>query len=186
MERAHGAKDGGSKTLFVTVGSHQFDDLIKQIDTKDFHSFLRRAGFAKMSMQIGQGTYEPQLIYRCSGNGEESLLKRVKFFRYKKDLLKDFQKADLIVSHAGAGTTLEGLRMKKKMLIVVNDKLMGNHQLEFAEFLRSRNYLEVCECLGDLRAHVLRCLRTPAFAPFPAPRPEPFLRDLRALMDGAA
>ncbi|GAB64476.1 glycosyltransferase [Plasmodium cynomolgi strain B] len=180
-----GAKDGGNKILFVTVGSHKFDELIKQIDTKEFHSFLRCEGFTKMNMQIGEGTYEPKLIYRHNSNNEE-FLKRVKFFRYKKDLVKHFQKADLILSHAGAGTTIEGLRMKKKMLIVVNDKLMDNHQLEFALFLRSLNCLEVCECLGDLRSWVLRCLRTPAFAPFPAPRPEPFLRDLRALMDEAA
>ncbi|ANQ05800.1 Glycosyltransferase [Plasmodium coatneyi] len=180
-----GAKDGGNKILFVTVGSHKFDDLIRHIDTKDFHSFLRREGFAKMSIQIGEGTYEPKLTYRHSSNNKE-FLKRVKFFRYKKDLLKNFQKADLILSHAGAGTTVQGLRMKKKMLIVVNDKLMDNHQLEFARFLRSMNYLEVCECLGDLRDRVLHCLQTPAFTPFPAPRPDLFLRDLRKVMDGVA
>ncbi|EUD66601.1 beta-1,4-N-acetylglucosaminyltransferase [Plasmodium inui San Antonio 1] len=151
-----GAKDGGNKILFVTVGSHKFDDLIKQIDTKDFHIFLRRQGFAKMTMQIGEGTYEPKLTYRHSRN-KEDFLTRVKFFRYKKDLQKDLQKADLILSHAGSGTTIEGLRMKKKMLIVVNDKLKDNHQLAFARFLHSLNYLE----------------------------PEPFLRDLRALMEEA-
>ncbi|CAA9986206.1 glycosyltransferase, putative [Plasmodium knowlesi strain H] len=178
-------KDGRKKILFVTVGSYKFDDLIKEIDTEDFHSFLLRAGFAKMSMQIGEGTYEPKLIYRYSNNNKE-FLHRVKFFRYKKDLVKHFEKADLILSHAGAGSTVQGLRMKKKMLIVVNDKLMDNHQLEFARFLRSMNYLEVCECLGDLREGVLRCLQTPAFVPFPAPRSEPFLRDLRAVMDEVA
>ncbi|KJP85209.1 hypothetical protein AK88_05168 [Plasmodium fragile] len=181
-----GAKDERNKFLFVTVGSYKFDDLIKQIDTKDFHMFLRSEGFTKMSIQIGEGTYEPKLIYRHSSNGEKQFLKRVKFFRYKKDLLKYFQKADLILSHAGAGTTFEGLRMNKKMLIVVNDKLVDNHQLEFARRLSSLNYLEVCECLEDLRPRVLRCLRMPAFAPLPAPQPEPFLRDLRAVMDEAA
>ena len=41
----------------------------------------------------------------------------------------------------GAGTILETLRNKVKLLVVVNETLMGNHQHEIADAMESGNYL---------------------------------------------
>ena len=72
--------------------------------------------------------------------------------------------ADLIVSHAGAGSIMEGLSIckernksvkgneYKKLVVVINDILMNNHQSELAEALDSRGYLYMLNgpsCLLD-------------------------------------
>merc|ERR1719498_658193 len=54
---------------------------------------------------------------------------------------RDIADADLIIGHAGAGTILEALRAGKKIVVVVNDKLMNNHQLEIADAMAARRYL---------------------------------------------
>ncbi|KAG3115128.1 hypothetical protein PI125_g5806 [Phytophthora idaei] len=48
---------------------------------------------------------------------------------YKRDVAV----ADLIISHAGAGSIMDGLALKKKLVVVVNTALMDNHQAELAE-----------------------------------------------------
>ena len=44
--------------------------------------------------------------------------------------------ADLVISHAGAGTCLEVLRLGKPLVVIVNKSLLGNHQVGlFAKFV---------------------------------------------------
>lgn len=55
--------------------------------------------------------------------------------------MDDFKSADLIISHAGAGTVLEVLRMQgKKLIICVNNSLQENHQCELADALSEKKY----------------------------------------------
>ena len=49
--------------------------------------------------------------------------------------------AALIISHAGAGSILEGMRLNAFMVVVVNDALMHNHQQELAGELHERRHL---------------------------------------------
>ena len=39
------------------------------------------------------------------------------------------ESADLVISHAGAGTCLEVLRLEKPLVVIVNRSLLGNHQV---------------------------------------------------------
>ena len=104
---------------------------------------------------------------------------RWEVYPFKPSLAHDMQNADLIISHAGAGSIMEGLaqcRLRnsnrnghghgnenrhesissagtrtrtrtrstcewKKLVVVINDKLMDNHQMELAGALASRGYL---------------------------------------------
>ena len=44
--------------------------------------------------------------------------------------------ASFIISHAGAGSIMEGLSLEKRMLVVINADLMDNHQFELAHALQ--------------------------------------------------
>lgn len=94
--------------------------------------------------------------------------------RYKPSIEADFDRADLVISHAGkcfspssspsrevsvceiiifdlftlcssgSGSILEALRKKKKTIVAVNTNLMDNHQLELAQKLAEEGYLDYC------------------------------------------
>lgn len=70
----------------------------------------------------------------------------VEAFNYKHGTVWKtlYKNADLIVSHAGAGSCLEALENKRKLLVVINETLMDNHQIELASALKERSYLEYC------------------------------------------
>lgn len=59
--------------------------------------------------------------------------------------------ADLVISHAGAGSCLEALAAKKSLLVVTNEHLMDNHQLELAEQLSKDQHLFYCTCQNLLK-----------------------------------
>lgn len=82
------------KTVFVTVGTTLFEDLIKKFDEEEVLKALKDAGYTKVIYQIGKGTYEPS-NYKKISNFEGEI------FRYKPSLIDDLRKADLIVSHCG-------------------------------------------------------------------------------------
>ena len=47
------------------------------------------------------------------------------------------ESADLVISHAGAGTCLEVLRLGKPLVVIVNRSLLGNHQVWIAKSLET-------------------------------------------------
>ena len=56
----------------------------------------------------------------------------------------------------GAGTILDTLRNHKQLIVVVNERLMGNHQHEIADVMAAEKYLlqytpsTVIQVLGEL------------------------------------
>ena len=65
----------------------------------------------------------------------------VAMYRFKKSLRLDMERAALIITHAGAGSILEGLRQRAVLVVVVNDLLMDNHQAELAHALSTGHQL---------------------------------------------
>lgn len=75
--------------------------------------------------------------------------------------------AALLISHAGAGSILEGMRLRALLLVVVNDALMHNHQTELADELQSRGH-----CYATTPAKLTTALEEIASAAAPlAPLP---------------
>ncbi len=64
----------------------------------------------------------------------------VEIFSLKPSLMEDMKAADLIISHCGAGSVLEASWLKKKLVVVVNESLQGNHQIELADALSEERY----------------------------------------------
>jgi beta-1,4-N-acetylglucosaminyltransferase len=119
-------------TVFVSVGTTKFDALVQAVDQLSFIQKLKDLGFESMLIQIGKGEYKP--TNQMPGFSCE-------FYDFKSDLTPDIKNASLVISHAGAGTVLEVLREKKRLIVVVNTSLMDNHQAELAEALEERGYL---------------------------------------------
>ncbi|XP_048652885.1 putative bifunctional UDP-N-acetylglucosamine transferase and deubiquitinase ALG13 isoform X10 [Marmota monax] len=126
------------KCLFVTVGTTSFDDLIACVSAHDSLQIIKSLGYNRLILQIGRGTVVPEPF------STESFTLDV--YRYKESLKEDLQKADLVISHAGAGSCLETLEKGKPLVVVINEKLMNNHQLELARKLHKEGHLFYCTC----------------------------------------
>ncbi|KAM4818583.1 LOW QUALITY PROTEIN: UDP-N-acetylglucosamine transferase subunit ALG13 [Thomomys bottae] len=126
------------KCVFVTVGTTSFDDLIACVSAPDSLRIIQSLGYSRLILQIGRGTVVPKPF------STESFTLDV--YRYKDSLKEDLQLADLVISHAGAGSCLETLEKGKPLVVVVNEKLMNNHQLELAKQLHKEGHLFYCTC----------------------------------------
>lgn len=123
--------DIASMEAFVTVGTTKFDALVEALDTDACLSALVARGFTSLRLQIGHGQHEP----RAAFPGLE-----LSWYRHDPQYKRDVQRADLVISHAGAGSIMDSLALKKKLVVVVNTQLMDNHQTELAEAMAEHKY----------------------------------------------
>ncbi|KHJ42266.1 hypothetical protein D918_07605 [Trichuris suis] len=120
-------------SLFVTVGTTEFDELIRAVCSSQSFAILRSKGVTELVLQIGSGSYEPIAP-------DIEPYPTVTTFRYRESLSSCFQQADWVISHAGAASCLEALELGKPLLIVVNETLLDNHQVELARQLSLDGY----------------------------------------------
>ncbi|KAK6639254.1 hypothetical protein RUM43_007525 [Polyplax serrata] len=121
--------EDNDKVVFVTIGTTKFDLLIRTITDIDVLQSLRKRGYKTLIIQKGNGVEVPNVT-----NAEKVGI-NLTYYEYKNSILEDILKADLVISHAGAGTCLEVLEKGKPLLVVVNEELMHNHQSELADQL---------------------------------------------------
>lgn len=126
------------KTVFVTVGTTEFDLLLETITRNEILELLVEKGYTRLILQKGRGTFKMTDIK------QDKLL--IECYDYKDSIAQDLQNASLVVSHAGAGSILETLSLKKPLIVVVNERLMDNHQYELAEKMAHEGYLFYCAC----------------------------------------
>eukprot|EP00980_Cylindrotheca_fusiformis_P017850 scaffold5653_cov147-Cylindrotheca_fusiformis.AAC.12 len=126
-------KDISAATVFVTVGTTQFDELIGSVTSPVALEWMVSHGYKSLIIQYGRGQ-KPKI---------ESIFKTmaIRSYDFQPSLDADMRRADLIISHAGAGTVMEALRLQKKLVVVINTKLMDNHQEELAEAMADRGHL---------------------------------------------
>ena len=129
-------KRATTKTLFVTVGTTRFDELVEAVTTIQSLQWMDKEGFTHLIIQYGAGN-EP--IYPP----DETLNVQVESYDFRPSLKQDMERADLVLSHAGAGTVMEALSLQKKLVVVINTRLMDNHQTELASAMAKRNHLFV-------------------------------------------
>ncbi|XP_001603451.1 UDP-N-acetylglucosamine transferase subunit ALG13 homolog [Nasonia vitripennis] len=127
------------KRIFVTVGTTKFDELIKTVTNNDVLKELNDKGYNELVLQIGKTDIEPDCTPRCG-------FSRIEAFKLSPSLHEAMESADLIISHAGAGSCLEALELAKPLIVVTNDLLMNNHQLELAEQLYKNGHLYYSNC----------------------------------------
>eukprot|EP00842_Homolaphlyctis_polyrhiza_P000406 jgi/Hompol1/1366/HPOL_004580-RA len=92
-------------------------------------------------------------------------------------------RASLVVSHAGAGCVVEALRLRRRVVAVVNSKLQHNHQRELATALHDARLLLCALDPADVPA-VVRDADWEAIVPFDPPDPAPQQRLFSLIMIG--
>lgn len=122
-------------TIFVTVGTTEFSELIAHIDQQEFVDAIFKQNCKSLMIQIGRGSYPDQLQRLCKERGISCTI-----YRFKPTLTEDMSAADLIISHCGAGSIIEAMNMKKPLIVVVNSTLQGNHQTELSDALATGGY----------------------------------------------
>ncbi|MEM0360056.1 MAG: PssE/Cps14G family polysaccharide biosynthesis glycosyltransferase [Candidatus Diapherotrites archaeon] len=113
--------------VFVTLGTHpqQFNRLLEKID------FLIEGKklIAEVFAQTGNSTYVPKNF-------------GFRQFLSPEDFSLEFKKADIIISHGGAGAILNALEHKKPLIIVPRLKEFSehtdDHQIDLARALHER------------------------------------------------
>ncbi|KAH6798380.1 glycosyltransferase family protein 28, partial [Perilla frutescens var. frutescens] len=123
------------RVVFVTVGTTSFDALVRAVDTMEVREALFRKGYTDLVIQMGRGSYVPS-----KSTGEDGSLS-VDYFTFSSSIAEHLKSASLVISHAGSGSIFETLRLRKPLIVVVNEDLMDNHQSELAEELAERNHL---------------------------------------------
>ena len=122
------------KQVFVTVGTTSFDELIEAADSDTVHQALATLGYTHVRHQVGRGDARPR-----AGDGDAAVATRRRsrlpttWFDFAPSLSDFICSAELVISHAGAGSIMDALEARKPLVVVVNDALMDNHQAELAE-----------------------------------------------------
>uniref|UniRef100_A0A4W5N971 UDP-N-acetylglucosamine transferase subunit ALG13 n=1 Tax=Hucho hucho TaxID=62062 RepID=A0A4W5N971_9TELE len=121
------------KNTNVTSGKTSFDDLIERATSPEAVQLLKARGYQHLVLQVGRSS-----IFPDSDSCHKLTLEA---FKFKDSTAENVKCADLVISHAGAGSCLESLGAGKPLLVVIDDKLMDNHQLELAKQLHQDSHL---------------------------------------------
>ena len=136
--------------IFVTVGTTEFDALIQLLDKAVEQNQITD----DVTAQIGTGTYIP---------------KHITAFRFCNSLQPFLKRAELVISHGGAGTIFECLTVKKKLIVVANPRVRGEHQQELAIELSRRGHLLWCPSLKNIEECIHQA-KTTKFNEYTSPK----------------
>ncbi len=124
--------------ILVTVGSTPFPSLMKAAD----------ALAAK----------HPAFTVRCQTAEPDLTLVHAESFAWTESIVDDYQQADLIICHAGAGTVYALLEMNKKIVVVPNLERADHHQLELTDYVAQQGYAVACHSLLELESAVFSAI----------------------------
>ena len=133
--------------IFVTVGTTDFDALVRAVDS------LAAQLEEEVVVQIGRGRYEPR---NCE------------WFRFAPSLEPYYEHADVVIAHGGLGTIMEVLRRGGRLIGVANPDRYDQHQEDLLSYLAEEGHLIWCADLNDL-AHDLEGARSASFRPYASP-----------------
>ncbi|KAI0725163.1 glycosyl transferase [Fomitopsis betulina] len=154
------------KHVFVTVGSTRFDALVDAVRTDAVLASLHKRGVSSLTVQGGEAVkqYSPEQLQAITASGSKYEID-VEAWAYKPTLQEDYQRAHLLISHAGSGTILDVLRLNKPLIVVPNSSLLDNHQQELADALADLGHLKTCTT--DTLAQTIESFDEAALVPFP-------------------
>lgn len=86
-------------SVFVTVGSTGFDDLINETTSAPFLDALKTIGITNILYQYGSS--ESVFIKNVQAHATETTVK-INGYKYKPSITEDMEASDIIISHAGS------------------------------------------------------------------------------------
>ncbi|KAL5361401.1 hypothetical protein BJX96DRAFT_151927 [Aspergillus floccosus] len=166
------------KLCFVTVGATaSFHQLVQAVLEETFLNALHQAGYTHLLVQYGKDSrtvFEECLRRYPPGSPGLHGMEIDGFDFNHAGLDREMRLAQaspsegrsggLIISHAGSGSILAGLRLGVPLMVVPNQTLKDNHQEELANELQRQGYVvatsveQISSAIGrveDLRAQML-------------------------------
>lgn len=142
--------------MLATVGSTHFDPLINSLTTQEALAALNAAGVSDLVLQFGRG--QPYLPSASMMSSTAS--PRIESFAYTASLVPKLSRADIVVTHCGAGSVFEALRLRRHVVAVPNRTLMDDHQTELADALSGvLRVAQVGPAVVDQVVHACRDVR---------------------------
>lgn len=87
---------------FLSVGSTRFDSLVSSAFQERFLSCLQRKGFQSLVVQCGNSAFD---LADTLEDGKKLKLTKsgieIEYWKFQPSLEEEYQKADLVISHAG-------------------------------------------------------------------------------------
>lgn len=167
---------GVGPRVLVTVGTTAFEGLVQAASSGPFLDCLRSIGCISLTLQVGRSRFLPfslsEDIPDLSGDGvyvQVDGIHSVRVVRFIPCLSLHLSAFDLIISHCGAGSLLEILRARIRVVACVNPTLLNNHQAELATQLDADGHCVAADALDDLPGKTLEAWRRP-FLASPAPQ----------------
>ncbi len=126
--------------IFVITGTeaYPFNRLISEIDKLKMEKNITD----EVYIQLGSCTFKPEF---CTWDN---------WLPFDK-MCENIKKADIVITHAGAGTTLLCLDLGKKPIIVTRQKRynehLDDHQVPFAKMMESLEYAIVAYDVREIR-----------------------------------
>jgi beta-1,4-N-acetylglucosaminyltransferase len=140
--------------IFVTVGTTAFDSMVKALD-----SYFSEHPEYEVTYQIADGKYLP----KCG-----------QFFGRAEDVNDYYNNADVIITHAGAGTIYKLLEMSKKIIAVPNFERIDKHQVDISTYMEDNRYLLVCWDVSKIAS---------IFSAINSFTPKPYIKDMFHMYD---
>lgn len=131
--------------IFITLGTQKFqmDRLLQGIDSLISEEKITDEVIA----QIGHSTYIP---------------KNFKYTKFLDDIKfqECIENCDLLITHAGVGNIIKGLKLNKKIIVFPRLKKFNehvdDHQLEIAEHFEKKKFVLLCTSVEDLHSEIIR------------------------------
>lgn len=140
--------------IFVTVGTTSFDRLIENIDV-----LANQLNELIITFQIANGEYKPK-------NGS--------YFEFTHDIDCYYTNADIIITHAGAGSIYRLLELNKKIIVVPNMERVDKHQIDIAKYMADNNHVLL---LSDFKQTYDLLVNVGNFKPNPFVKKSFFVKD---------
>ncbi|WP_394242557.1 PssE/Cps14G family polysaccharide biosynthesis glycosyltransferase [Vibrio astriarenae] len=127
--------------ILVTVGTTAFDELIESIDKL----FENDTDVKVVAQTSSSSSYTP---------------KNIDYFEFSSSFQSYIDNADLIVTHAGAGSVYSMLENGKKLVVVPNLTRADNHQIELAKYVQDKNFAISCFDLTEIQTCIYKAKET--------------------------